>query len=121
MTLAAVVLAGGVATGIALSRGGSVPSVGPVDTRAYENSPVTGTGPGLIRVADQSATAKTYEGPISGTGPGLALMAGAGGAIESTDRGSVSPRHRVVPQQGRASSSTPGHADCVSVAGRPIC
>jgi len=151
LALVTALLIVGVAAGIQLSRGGPEPAVGPVDTRAYENTPVTGTGPGLIEVADaskamqayqntmvtgtgpglaeiadQSAAAKAYQGQvITGTGPDLAALAASGviprGSVVS--RGSVSPGHHVLPGQQHADAPTPpaGDDQCVIVAGRPIC
>jgi hypothetical protein len=125
LALAGGLLLGGAMTAIEMTNNGAAPAVGPVDTRAYENTPVTGTGPGLVQVADQSATSKMYSGtPITGTGPGLAEVAGSQMA-GSFDRGAVSPGHRAVPQTGRV-ASTPGVApapgdQCVIVAGHTIC
>jgi hypothetical protein len=97
---AAAVLAGGTAGGIALSRGEPATTVGSADTRAYEGSPVTGTGPGLTQVA----------GPREMAGP--------------TDRGSVSPRHHTSRSDAlgaRAGGGQRGDARCGAVTGRPFC
>ena len=145
LALVGALLMGGVAAGIQLSRGGPEPAVGPVDTHAYENTPVTGTGPGLVEVADaskamqayqntmvtgtgpglaeiadQSAAAKAYQGQvITGTGPDLAALTAAG----LIPRGAVSPGHRATLAQEHGNGPTPpaGSNQCVFVAGRPIC
>jgi hypothetical protein len=151
LALAGGLLLGGAITAIELTNDGAAPAVGPVDTRAYENTPVTGTGPGLIQVADQSAASNLYSGtPVTGTGPGLtevadqsaATRAYQGTPITGTgpdlaevagsqvagpfDRGAVSPGHRAMPGAGRSAGSpgivrAPAPADCFFVAGHSIC
>jgi hypothetical protein len=52
-----------------------------VDTAVYEQSqPVTGTGPGLVFVADASILRGIYErsGPATGTGPDAAELSNSG-------------------------------------------
>jgi hypothetical protein len=151
LALAGGLLLGGAIGAIELTNDGAPPAVGPVDTRAYENTPVTGTGPGLVQVADQAAASKIYSGsPVTGTGPGLTKVADqsaasrmySGTPVTGTgpdlaevagsqvagpfDRGAVSPGHRgVVPSQGRSASTpeiSPGVPDeCAFVAGHTIC
>ena len=119
LALATALLIGGVAAGIQLSEGGSEPAVGPVDTRAYENTPVTGTGPGLIQVADASKAMKAYQSTmVTGTGPGLAEIADQsaavkayeGQAITGTGPDLAARRHRASSLAGASSSRQRGAA-----------
>jgi hypothetical protein len=57
--------------------------------REYANQGVTGTGPGLVQVAEQSQLAQIYgSATVSGTGPDLAVV-GAETSISRTYSGQV--------------------------------
>jgi hypothetical protein len=119
LALVAALLAGGAAAGIQISRGGPEPAVGPVDTRAYENTSVTGTGPGLLQAAGASAATKAYQG-ITQSAPYAGAVAGRSGVVE---RGSMVPRHHSLSAGRQSTGATPpaGDGPCLIVAGRPIC
>ncbi len=65
---------------------------------AERSEPVTGTGPGLVTVANNSIQEGIYESsePVTGTGPGLAVVGAERNGIDSTQITGTGPDLAVV-------------------------